>query len=479
MRSTLASATRPLAALAAVVLAAGLAATTTIPATAQPRGGDAHATSVRVHRGGHDATVGFHRGHPGEVFLDATVSARGVSWADRGNESAVVSAYIDGHYVTDIVITSSGRVPRQFALGSLRAGHHTLRLHYSAQRSRSSAGRATLQDLAFTTVRRSSPGYVAARYAPVLYGRNLASLGGPLENNHTDAPLLAWHQVLPAAKKGHSIIEYSVLWSNEDGGTNTPLLMSLWGRSTDIEWVYRVEVDGRGRRVPGTGVFQSAGHGTHHFRGTYDGTHPRLETCTSNNNMCDKVDDPMRFALSTRDVLPADQPREHEMDLHPWTYQVMAGEMVREHKIEKHSDPATLAVGDQRSYLYVAFTHDTTPAGSAPGVGLRVEVRLKGDPPTYASDHGSTFGIGTIDRNGPAATTVELPLGTRASDVASISVTRVPVGSTDNGAPLTVTDLRRAFFLSTTYLPRPSFAHWHGSVPLTVASPTAVLWPAA
>ena len=64
---------------------------------------------MRVHRGGPDATISFHRSQVGEVFLDATVSARGVSWAERKNESAVVSAYVDGHYATDIVITSSGR----------------------------------------------------------------------------------------------------------------------------------------------------------------------------------------------------------------------------------------------------------------------------------------------------------------------------------------------------------------------------------
>jgi hypothetical protein len=284
--------------------------------------------------------------------------------------------------------------------------------------------------------------------------------------------------VLPATRPGHSIIEYSVVWSNEDGGTPTPLLMAQWGRTTDIEWVYRVEVNAHGRRVPGSGVFQAADHGTKRFRGTYDGTHPLLETCTSNNNMCDKVDDPMRFALSTRDVLSADQTREHEMDVHPWTYQVMAREMLREHKIESPSRPSTPDVGDQRSYLYVAVTHDTVPSAGAPGVGLTVEVRLKGKHKTYTSDHDNVIGLGAINRNGPAATTVELPVGTGPSDVESISVRRVPVGTTDNGASLSVTDLDRAFFLSSGYLPRPSFADWHGSIALTAGSPTAVLWPA-
>ena len=487
---------RGAAAVAVGILAAAAVATTTLaPASAQRASHGAaqrpvHAAKadpalVTLHRGGRDATIGFHRSRAGEVLLNLTVSAHGVSWADRGNESAVVSAFVDGHYVTDIVITSVGRVARQFALGSLRAGHHTLQLHYSARRSPSDAGRARLKNIEFKTVSRTSPEYAAALYAPVLYGRDVAGLGGRFQNNRTDTPLIAWHQVLRAAKPGHSVIEYSVLWSNEDGGTGASagLLMAQWGRTTDIEWIYRVEVDAHGRRVPGSGVFQSPNHGTMKFRGPYDGTHPLLQTCTSNNNVCDakalkaqrQVRDPMRFALSFRGVLGAPQPREHEMDIHPWTYQVMGREMVREHKIESPSNPATLALGDQRTYLYLAVTHDTVPLGSAAGMGLAVDVRLN-DGTTYTSNHDLPFA--TINRNGPAATTVELPVGTTSADVTSILVRRVPfVVGTDNGASLHVTELRRGFFLGRTYKPELSFARRHLDVTLDQTTTSAVIWP--
>ena len=95
----------------------------------------------------------------------------------------------------------------------------------------------------------------------------------------------------------------------------------------------------------------------------------------------------MRFALSTREVLPADQPREHEMDIHPWTYRVMAQEMVREHKIESPSDPSTPAVGDQRTYLYIAVDHDTTPAARPAGWAWRWTSGSRADPTTYTSNH--------------------------------------------------------------------------------------------
>ena len=480
MRSLLVSAGRRAGAVVAIALL-GAAATPLETDAATPtaaRAAVVHTWSVAVHRGGADASIRFWRGRAGEAFVDATVSARGVSWDQPKNESAVVSAFVDGHYVTDIVITSSSPVTRQFALGSLGRGRHTLRLHYAAHRSRSLAGVARLNDVRILrTVAPSSPEYAAARYAPVLYGRNLPDLGGRFQNSRTDTPLVAWHQVRPAATPGHSVIEYSVIWSNEDGGTDTAGLMARWGRTTDIEWVYRVEVDGQGHRVAGSGVYQAPAHATLTFHGHYDGTHPLLETCTANNNVCDKVTDPMRFALSTREVLPDGQPREHEMDLHPWTYQVMALEMVREHQIESPSDPATIEVGDQRSYLYVAVDHVTSPSTSAGGVGLAVDVQLQNGM-TYKSDHQQSPLLYTINRNGPAATTVELPSGTTSADIASISVRRAPFLAGDQ-ATLTVTDLNRAFFLGSTYLPRPSFAQWHGSVTLTAAAPTAQLWPPA
>jgi hypothetical protein len=238
--------------------------------------------------------------------------------------------------------------------------------------------------------------------------------------------------------------------------------------------------------VAGSGFFQAPSHGTKRFHGPYDGTHPVLQTCTSNNNVCDlgtlkaqhQKQDPMRFALSTRRVLPADQPREHEMDIQPWTYQVMAREMVREKKIESPSDPESSGVGDQRTYLYVALAHDTTPSESAANVGLAVEVKLQDDDATtYTSNHRVAFW--SILRNGPAATTVELPAGTRSADIASISVRRLPlVGVPDESAILTVTDLDRAFFLRDNYLPRPSFASRHGvAIPLTAEEPSQMIWP--
>jgi hypothetical protein len=313
------------------------------------------------------------------------------------------------------------------------------------------------------------------RNAPVLYGRNLPDLGDQFQSSTTDTPAFEYHEILPAQTPGHQVLQYTVIWSNEDGGTNSPALMARWGRTTDIEWAYRVEVDATGTPVPGTGVYQAANHQTLTFAGTYEGSRPRMETCTSNNNLCDTVDDPMRFSPAPIQALPDGRPREYMMDANSWLYPVMAQEMTREGKIESPTSPDTPELGDQRTYLYLAVTHTAAPSTDAGNVGLSIGVRLKGDPKLYRSDHATADW--SITREGPAATTVELPAGTQPSDIAEIDALRTPVVET--GASLTVTRVSRAFFLQPDYLPAASFIDWTGSTVLTEQAPTATLWTPA
>lgn len=441
----------------------------------------AQTRTVTIKRAGPDERVAFTTRHRGEAFLRTRVSAKHASWATPHAESAVVSLSVDGDDASDIVIPSTTPTDRELALGALGPGRHVLRVHYVG-RSPKQAGTATLRGLSVHVVRPGSPEYAADRYAPVLYGRNVpdegaphASYQGPFQNAVTDTPLVAFHKILPASKPGHRIIEYSVIWSNEDGGTYTPMLMAQWGRTTDIEWIYRVEVNAHGQRVKGSGVFQSAFHGTMSFAGTYDGTHPLLQTCTTNNNVCDTIDDPMRFALSARELLRPERPRETVMDRNPWTYRVMSQELVRERKIVTPTDPASSAMGDPRSYLFLAVDHATVPASAASGVGVAVDVTLRGNPTVYTSNH--DIAAWSINRDGAQATTVELPAGTTREDIDSISLRRVPI-LTDNGAAVVAVAVNRGFFLRHDYLPGAPFLSWAGSVTLTAASPTAEVYRA-
>ncbi|MEU5988580.1 hypothetical protein ABZ806_06360 [Spirillospora sp. NPDC047418] len=428
--------------------------------------------SITVHRGGPARSLPFTAGRDGEAVISFAASAPGVSWVRAGAESAVVSIAVDGRHATDLVVPSSDPIPRSLGLGHVGKGRHTVALRF-AKGSAADARSVTLQDAG---VRMSDA--VALRHAPIVVGRTGWPFGDPYQNATTDTPLVAWHETRPAATPGHSVIEYSLVWSNEDGGTDTPALMARWGRTTDIEWVYRVEVDASGNRVDGTAVYQAPLHLTLGFTGRYEGDHPVLQTCTSNNNMCDVVspEPPLRFLLDASATRPGGRAREIVMDREPWTYRVAAQEMVREGKIEDPSDPATREVGDQRSYLFVEFAKTTGAAtawGAVPGVALGV--RLKDDPSTlYRSDHDEP--TWSIDRDGAVATTVELPRGTKVSDIASIEAIRRPTGFGDNGAPATVTSINRGFFLDESFLPQPSSIGWTGSVTLTRASPSAVIW---
>ena len=66
-------------------------------------------------------------------------------------------------------------------------------------------------------------------------------------------------------------------------------------------------------------------------------------------------------------------------DVQDWTYQVMAQEMVLEGKIESPSNPATPAVGDQRTYLYIEVGKNTgratRPSGLTPGLSVGVQLK--------------------------------------------------------------------------------------------------------
>ena len=466
-------------ALATAVLLGG--ASLALPADARPAGSDHH--DLVLARESRPVTVAFTVGRPGEGLLDLVARAPGADWGVAGAEAAVVGVAVDGRDETDVVVPSARPIARQFQLGALGRGRHVLTLTFAADRSAPRVRTAVLDRLRVRTVTgRTSDAALAARFAPVLHGRDLAGYGGPLANATTDTPLVAWHAVTPATLPGHRIVETSYIWSNEDGGTDTPRLMARWGRTTDIEWIYRVEVDEFGDRVPGSDTFQAPAHTTTRFAGRYEGTHAVLQTCTENNNVCDRADDPMRFFLSTQQTLPAGQPREAVMDANPWTYQIMAAEMRREGKIEGVASPQTAAISDQRNYLFLALDKDTSAANSgASWVGLAVGVRLRGSATVYRSDHAGTGG-GTdwsIQRDDPAATTVELPAGTGPGDIDEIVAYRVVNGAVDTGASIHATRLIRGFFLGADHLPQRSFVSGAVDTTLTPAEPSATIWRSA
>ncbi|XVQ89525.1 hypothetical protein ACQP2K_19545 [Microbispora siamensis] len=165
----------------------------------------------------------------GEALVDLDAAAPGTDWAVRGAESAVVSIFVGGRYATDLVVSGERPLHRQLALGRLRAGAHTLRLRFAGERSAAGSATVRLDTVKVTTYAPGSRDHLALRYAPIVYGRNVSDLGSPYQNATTGTPLIAWHEATPLAG-GHTRLTYSVVWSNEDGGTNTPALMARWAQ---------------------------------------------------------------------------------------------------------------------------------------------------------------------------------------------------------------------------------------------------------
>jgi hypothetical protein len=100
-------------------------------------------------------------------------------------------------------------------------------------------------------------------------------------------------------------------------------------------------------------------------------------------------------------------------------------------------------------------------------------VRLTTGDTVYLSNHGVP--LGSVQRDGPAATAIELPAGTTVNEVAEVTAYRTVVG-TDSGAPVHVTHLGRGFLLDRRYRPGPSVLNWTGDVELTAQASSAVLW---
>ena len=108
---------------------------------------------------------------------------------------------------------------------------------------------------------------------------------------------------------------------------------------------------------------------------------------------------------------------------------------------------------------------------------MSVGIKLKNGTTIYRSDHLGTGGATdwSIQRDDPAAMTVELPPGTTSADVAQVLVYRVVNGSHDPGYAVHVTGVTRGFFPDGAYLPETSFLTWQASITLTAPAPSAGL----
>lgn len=335
-----------------------------------------------------------------EATLDLTASAPGTSWEKSGSEAATVSIFVDGQKHQDVILFAGAKpFTYRLLLGRIAPGEHNVRIELNRQQSAATATIVNIADAKISLLDRNQPDFQMIAHAPILFARP-DTIG-----KFSDVPLLMYCETLK--ESGKTILRYTVIFTNEDGGTQTAALMARWGRTTDIEWVVDVEFDTAGKVVNST--FQAASHVTTTFQGKREADHPLFLTATVNNNFSDQGDSAMRFTLRPISVDLSAHSREWVMDQNPWTYTVMAEEMTREGKI---TDERTLGarIGDLRTYLYVDVA-----STQLSGALFSFAVKLKKDPRWYTSD----FGINSykIERSGYFRTTIRLPKGTTLKQI--------------------------------------------------------------
>ena len=174
-----------------------------------------------------------------EVVVTVRAACVGCSWGEAGREAAALRVLVDGKYSQHILLFRGESAVRVSHLARHPLpGRYRLtgRARSGAERARRGRVSIDIPKIEYSSKGRSTD-YTAQSMAPILYARP-NTVG-----RFTDVPLLMWYEIVPTPRG--SQFRYSVIFSNEDGGTATDRLMATWGRTTDIEFVYGVEVDER------------------------------------------------------------------------------------------------------------------------------------------------------------------------------------------------------------------------------------------
>lgn len=389
------------------------------------------------------ATEAFNLTEDMEVGLEIKARSPGSSWARAGAEAVALLILVDGKYNQDLLLWAGDEFFNyRVMLGRFSRGKHTVSVVRNPSRSAAGAARAelrSLRTLLFAASRDADDAneeQLALAHSPFLYAR------ANTIDRFTDIPLLMYYEILREAG-GVLIVRYTVIFTNEDGGTQTAALMARWGRATDIEWVYQIRAH-VGKIIEET--YQGVEHETKFFTGPRaGGSHPLLAVASDNNNFSDLACSAVRFAPLPIRARLEKATRESVMDMYPQTYRVMTEELIREKRIsDAPADVNTIA--DPREYLFIE-------AGSEQeGAAIAFEVTVAGQPRVFASDMGDARL--RIDRSGNFRSAVRLPKGISPTMIETITA-RCHLRSTTAGeGRCKHLNLFRALMLDQNYVPR-------------------------
>jgi len=398
-------------------------------------------------------TLSIRLSEPAEVLLEMQMSSPGSDFAQPGREAAVARISLPGrppHYVT-LFAGAEMHAYRVF-LGELGPGEHHLTVERDKQHSAPGSG-LKIGALRWRAVARGDPYYQVLAHAPVIYAR-ADTLG-----RFSDVPLLAYCERLE--EDGRVALQYTVIFSNEDGGTSTRALMARWGRTTDIEFVYRVRLsDGE---QPERALIQTRDHKEVEFDGVREGLHPVLYVVTRNNMVAAEGPHTLRYQLAPNLIDLSEHSRELAMDQEPASYRAMTAELEREGKLRPFGSTDGEKISDPRNYLYLEMkVHNQDSA-------LAVLVRLAGEDLWRSSNLGRADYA--ISRNGWVRTSIELPPGTSATDLSELGFQCLVMPTRVNGKDLwpdgglcRLEAVGRIFFLHKDFRPGPDV--WRGPADL-------------
>ncbi|HRB12637.1 MAG TPA: hypothetical protein PKU70_06470 [Vicinamibacteria bacterium] len=416
-----------------------------------------------------------------EVIASITASCDGCDWGRLGHEAAVLRLEVDGKYSQHLFLTRGASASEyKVMLGPLPAGKHSLTLARDTGAWLKAPKSVEISRVTLTAVPAASPERAAVELAPILYARP-NTVG-----RFTDVPLLMWYEI-DRTERG-SRIRYSVIFSNEDGGTPADRLLATWGRLTDIEYVYGIEFDGAGRVIEET--FQGKDHEIVPFKGRREGRHPLLYVVTDNNMVKDAGTTEQRFAPAPVAFDLTDASREKVMDENPWTYAVTAQEARRERRVAASPRPGSKRIFDPSRYAVVELctaSDDTTFATFTFSLGVSGGGRARR---FFDSTYGvKEFRISRSPDNFPNSCfrgSVALPLGTTAAEIVSLQVrahARPPrkdeAPPQNPPGPAYLRRVNKVFLMSASDLPEPSLFSWAGSaaLPLDGAPVTLEIGP--
>jgi hypothetical protein len=395
----------------------------------------------------------------GEAVVDVRAGCVRCDWGEPGRESVALKVSLDGKYSQHLqLVRGEPMADYWIALGHVAKGLHRLTIDRDPDLSAPGAGPATIDvpEVSFYHPGQSRD-YTALSMAPIIYARP-NTVG-----KFTDLPLLMWYENVPTPRGRQ--LRYSVIFSNEDGGTQTDRLMATWGRTTDVEFVYGVEIDEAGTIL--AEEFQGPGHEVPAFKGRHEGRHPLLWVSTDNNMVSEKGPTSIRYAPMAIKFDLTDQPREAVMDANPWTYTIASVEMRREGKVADDPPPGINKIADPRRFVFVEACGRVGNTALSVSIGSLGLSRQGQSALTWtASDRG--LPQYRIVRDGCFTIATPLPAGTRPADIRAIRVhafERPPA----EGKPRiaadseTFTRINKVFMLDEGYLPGASILTWEGT----------------